>query len=214
MREIVFVPRSILCEFLGRDEILAQAQPYPCVYLFDDTRSGFSAAIRRHQEGDYSHCAMGLGFGLPGFPRIVDQVATLRLSLLEDYLVSEYRAKCVELLPGRGDLSGVPLWQAFQGRVVDAQAEAERVLALPWWRRLYDAAGVLGRGLHLPGWFGQPGAWWCSEAVGHFARPIMSDADGILGEHPTPAGLNVWLKYLIEQGRARVAWRYDPDVEA
>jgi len=198
------IPESIQSEFWGHAKILATPQPCPCVYLFDDTRSGLSAAIRSHQEGDYSHCATGLGFMLKNAPCVVDQVATLRLSPLAEYLDPTHRVKCVELLP--------PPWGRawFDGRVVDAQVEARRVLGLAWYRRLYDLVGVLAAGLGLRH-VGQPSDWYCSEAVQHFVAPMMADSGLRLVDHPTPAELNAWLKTLIDWGRARVAWRYDPD---
>jgi hypothetical protein len=201
----VSIPESIQAEFLSSAAILARPQPVPAVYLFDDTRSGLSAAIRSHQQGDYSHCGTGLGFMVKNAPVVVDQVATLRLSPLAAYLSPEYRVKCVELLP--------PPWGRtwFDARVVVAQAEARRVLGLAWWRRLYDVLGVLAAGIGLRH-IGQPSDWYCSEAVAHFVTPILADNTYLrLVDHPTPAEINTWLKAQIDYGRARVAWRYDPD---
>ena len=200
------VPASIQADFWSREKILATEQPNPCVYLFDDVRSGLSGEICAHEEGFYSHCAMGLGRGTPGAPMIVNQIQTIRLSPLADYLVPAYRVKCVELL--------APPWNpnGFAAGVEIAQREADRVLALPWYRRLYDGPGVLGQGLRLPRWFGLPGGWYCSEAVAHFIWPIMMDSDRSLGLHPNPEELNGWLKVQIDDMRARVAYRYDADV--
>lgn len=201
------IPDSVMAEFWTREKILATPQPVPAVYLVESIGSVMGDGIQNVTHSTYTHCFTGLGFGVAGsVPTVVDQVKTLRLTPLEDYLGDDYRLKCVELLPpGWGDR-----W--FKERVASAQSEAKRLLRLHWWQRSYDWLGVLGQGLGLPGWFGIPGADWCSESLARFVRPIMVDADPVLGMHPTPAQTNVTVKRWIEGGRAVVRYRHDSEI--
>jgi hypothetical protein len=162
----------------------------PLIVLTDHLFDGMARRIRAHTRGYYNH-AMWLY--RPG--AVASQEWMYRDRPLADFLDGAHRVK----------LWGCDDWTPDARR--DAIARIEADLAAPWYRRLYDALGILGHAIGARA-LNAPHLAYCSERV----ADVLRDLDPrYTARHPSPADINRWCK---RTPGYRVVGLWDPDAES
>ena len=161
---------------------------YPMPVLSDNLRAVFSAGIKGHTKGFYSHFMWLIGpntlasMGPRGF----------RIEKLDDY--TRFHRLKVFFFPN---------WSQEDKQLVQDAIQAE--LALPWYKRRYDFLAYLG---HLTNWRWIQSPWSevCSDMI-KFAKLVEKDFG--CRKFPNPQDVNEALENLAP--RCRVYGRYIPD---
>ena len=159
--------------------------PYPKLVFCDSTFGLFGLLIRKKTKGMYSHFMIEVSPGM-----VASQGFLFRLQDIQDY--QHYHLKYV-----------VGIRWSPEARI-EILEEVKKFLKKPWYRRLYDIIGVLGKAIGLEK-LNIPGLNYCSE-WGRLIR--IADPEFDL-KSPTPTDINVWTK--ARNDRYKVVGRYSPD---
>lgn len=159
----------------------------PLLALTDNALSWFGLMIRKHQRGLYNH-SMWL----------------YRPRTFASQEIPTYRNMDVKKFAhnSRIKLWHNPNWTEAQKATINVQIATR--LAQPWYRRLYDFAGILGHFINKPS-FHSPWQEYCSEGVGSTLALIDSS---FLLSYPTPSDINKWCK---DQDNMQVYGYYEPE---
>ena len=182
--------------WLSRDDVLEMAlKDTPMLVLSDGLYSWFSFRIKQHCRGEYNHAMWVVDPATRDHDlTLVSQDWVLHETPAEKYLAGNHRLKFWHN----------PAWDGVQ--ISDIRDRAWRLLKRPWYRRAYDAVGIVGHALRIP-WFNAPHLQYCSEFAGELLR-MVEPAFTML--HPSPSDINAWCK----RNSQMECWGvYDTDLE-
>ena len=121
--------------------------------LTDNLRSFISWGIRKHTHGNYSH------IGLIVHPKMfASQLTTFREVPVEKYMKRYYRLK----------FYGLKANEETKQLIIQ---RVEKILSLPFYKRIYDYLGILGQFLRFRK-LQNPFAYYCSEIITDILEPF------------------------------------------
>lgn len=148
----------------------------PLFVCSDDNNAFMSWAIRKHTKAQYSHTMMMVE---PGF--FATQGMMYKSVPVEHYMKPNIHLKFWKYKTHDKDIGK---------QIIEM---TKRDLKLPWWKRRYDFAGIIGQLLPFK-WtrkFNIPWRKYCSERVADYVRVIYPEFKNI---HPTPSEINEFFK--------------------
>ena len=184
----------------------------PLIVLTDDLHPGrdkkgfakifskvFWAGIKFHQLGSFTHAMTCWRIDEEKGPMVKSQELTLRERPLADFLKGRHFVR----------IWYNPRWQAETPEKVKALEEKiRRELRLPWWRRLYDAPGILGQAVGLARTLQVPWLDYCSESTGEDLE-FLETGSGL--KHADPREIDEWC--IKNRGRKMYVFdQYDPNL--
>jgi hypothetical protein len=124
--------------------------------VLNDNRNGFIGwFIKAHESGVYNHAMMSRKTGM-----LVSQADVLKEIPVDIYLKSTNFLK---------------FWRVKNltpDEFLTINAFMDHRLSLPWWKRSYDYAGLIGQAFPFLRWFQMPGLNFCSEFVALAMRSV------------------------------------------
>lgn len=142
--------------------------------VFSDHSSGFIAwLIKWKTKGNYSHV----------MTMIRPSEVASQGNVFSSVYISRYMTRN----------SRLKFWK-IKGLTLDEKIEIEKRitirLSLPWWKRMYDFAGIAGQAIGLK-FINNPWKVYCSEQVKADCLNVIVEWDQ---EHPSPKDLNEFMK--------------------
>ena len=156
--------------------------PFPLMAFSDNARGIFSLGVKLKTKGYYGHFMWLIG---------PNELASQHWCFQRQKL-DHYHGCYLKFVHN-------PLWSDLDRIKMLVAIKSD--LALPWYKALYDAPGVLGELLGIP--INLRCFDFCSERGKYLAE--VDPAYDL--KHPTPKDLNLWTK---DSGRFEVLGRYSP----